>query len=817
MKTTALRQKSRFFYYALLILMSGILINCMTQPLKYRKTEQFGQGWHFFLGDVPNGQEPGLDDSQWRMLNLPHDWSIEGKFSPEHPAGPGGGALPGGIGWYRKTFSIPAADKERLVFIEFDGIYRNSEVWINGNFLGKRPNGYISFRYELTPFLKYGPEKNVLAVKVDNSQQPNSRWYSGSGIYRNVRLVTCAKIHVDQWGTFITTPEVSEQSARVSVRTKVWNATPQDQTIKVRTVVLDQAGRTVATAEFEQSAMTNSCSEINQSLNISNPVLWSLTNPCLYKALTTIEYGGQVCDDYETTFGIRTFEFNIEKGFILNGQQVKINGVCNHHDLGFLGAAVNSRAIERQLEILQAMGCNGIRTSHNPPAPELLDLCDRRGFVVMDEAFDMWLKDKTPYDYHLDFAAWHQRDLQDQILRDRNHPSVFLWSIGNEILEQFDQKDSSGTVLARELAGLIKELDTTRPITSACNDQDPQNPLIKSGALDVIGYNYHQNKYTDFPQTFPGRRFIAAETMSTLATRGSYDMPSDSVRRWPLRWDIPFTTGNADFTCSAYDNCCAPWGSTHEETWRIIKKHDFLSGMFIWTGFDYLGEPTPYSWPARSSYFGIVDLAGFPKDSYYLYQSEWTPTAVLHIFPHWNWQQGQLIDVWVYTNCEEVELFLNGQSQGTRQKTADDLHLMWRMSFEPGTLKAIGRTAGKEIITSEVKTAGKPAKIVLAADRNSIIADGRDLSFITVKIVDKEGIPVPSADNLVRFSISGAGKIAGVDNGLQTSTESFQADYRKAFHGLCLVVVQSNERPGQITLQAESDDLESASIMIESK
>jgi beta-galactosidase len=817
MKTFTPEKKVRIYYYILAMLVTGLLINCMTQTLKYRKIERFGQGWHFFLGDVPNAQEPGLDDSRWRRLDLPHDWSIEGKFSPDHPATTAGGALPGGIGWYRKTFSVPEADKEKLVFIEFDGIYRNSEVWINGHYLGKRPNGYISFRYELTPYLNYGRDKNVLAVKVDNSQQPNSRWYSGSGIYRNARLVTCAKVYVDHWGTFITTPEVSEHSAMVSVRTRVQNASTQDQNIKIKTMVLDHAGLNVATAEFEQTAMRDSFSENIQNLNINNPVLWTLTDPYLYRAVTTIEYNGLISDDYETIFGIRTFEFDSLKGFILNGKQVKINGVCNHHDLGFLGAAVNTRAIERQLEILQAMGCNGIRTSHNPPAPELLDLCDKMGFVVMDEAFDMWMKGKNPYDYHLDFEAWHQRDLQDQILRDRNHPSVFMWSIGNEILEQWDKKDSSGTIIARELAAIIKQVDPTRPITAACNDQDPQNPLIKSGALDLIGYNYAQDKYPDFPTTYPGRRFIASETVSGLATRGSYDMPSDSVHRWPVRWDIPFTAGNDDFTCSSYDNCRAPWGSTHEETWRIIKKYEFLSGQYIWTGFDYLGEPTPYGWPARSSYFGIVDLAGFPKDVYYLYQSEWTDKPVLHVFPHWNWSAGQMVDIWAYTNCQEVELLLNGQSRGIKKKTSDDLHLMWRLSFEPGILKAIGRSDGKEILSREIKTAGKPAKILLTADRDKIAAGGRDLSFITVQVCDQQGTPVPQADDLIRFSISGAGRIAGVDNGLQTSAESFQADYRKAFHGLCLVVIQSTEQRGQIILKAESDNLESSSITIESK
>jgi len=534
-------------------------------------------------------------------------------------------------------------------------------------------------------------------------------------------------------------------------------------------------------------------------------------------AVTTIEGNGKVCDEYETPFGIRTFVFDVDKGFSLNGKHVKINGVCDHHDLGCLGSAVNKRALERQLEILKAMGCNAIRTSHNPPAPELLDLCDRMGFIVMDEAFDMWKKKKTDFDYSLDWDTWHRQDLTDMILRDRNHPSVFIWSIGNEIVEQWDKQDSSGTVIARELGALVKSLDSTRPVTSALNDPVPSNPLFRSGALDLIGNNYSIDKYPDFPKNFPGKKFIATETVSALATRGHYDMPSDTIRRWPTRWDIPFNTGNPDNTCSAYDNCSAPWGSTHEETWKVMKKYDFLSGMFIWTGFDYIGEPTPYGWPSRSSYFGIIDLAGFPKDVYYMYQSEWTDKPVLHLFPHWNWKKGDTVDVWAYTNCEEVELFLNGQSLGTKKKVGDALHLMWKVPFTPGTLKAVGRTEGKEILTQEIKTAGAPAKIVLEADRNVISADGKDLSFVTVKVLDEAGTLVPNADNLIHLSVSSEGRIVGVDNGLQTSHESFKAHDRKAFNGLCLSVIQSTEKAGRITLEARSDGLKESSIVIESK
>ena len=457
------------------------------------------------------------------------------------------------------------------------------------------------------------------------------------------------------------------------------------------------------------------------------------------------------------------------------------------------------------------MGCNAIRTSHNPPAPELLDLADQMGFLIMDEAFDMWKKPKNKFDYSTVWDQMHKSDLQDFILRDRNHPSVIIWSIGNEIPEQ---GDSSGTAITNELAKIVRELDTTRPITSACDKPKPDNFIIRSGALDLIGFNYHQNDFEPFPRTFPGKKFIGTETVSALMTRGVYDMPSDSIRRWPTRWDIPFTGGNVDHTCSSYDNCSAPWGSTHEETWKVIKKYGYLSGQFIWTGFDYIGEPTPYSWPSRSSCFGIIDLAGFPKDVYYMYQSEWTKKDVLHIFPHWNWRKGQTVDIWAYSNAEEVELFLNDKSLGIKKKQGEDLHLMWRVPFIPGILKAISRSQGRQIMIQEVKTAGVSARLLVTADRSMIKADGNDLSFVTVDVVDANGIIVPNAENLVNFQLDGPGLIAGVDNGNPVSHELFKTSQRKAFHGKCLVVVQSGEKAGLIRLRATSEGLSEANVDI---
>jgi beta-galactosidase len=783
-----------------------------------RSRVSFNKDWKFTLGEMPGAEKANFDDNSWRNLNLPHDWSIEGKFDQNNPAGTGGGALPGGLGWYRKTFTLPASDKDKNVFIDFDGVYRKSEVWINGHSLGMRPNGYISFRYDLGPYLKYDGEKNVIAIRVDNSQQPNSRWYSGSGIYRNVWLVTTGKLFVDHWGTYITTPKIDPQSATLAIKVKISNGWPKNSEAVLKTMLVDASGATIGSVSTVANIKAGAVTEIGQTTNVPSPHLWSVDDPYLYQVITQVISGGEVVDIYRTPVGIRSFVFDVDKGFLLNGKPVKINGVCDHHDLGCLGTAINKRALERQLEILKGMGCNAIRTSHNPPSPELLDLADQMGFIVMDEAFDMWKKEKTKYDYHLDWDQWHKKDLEDQVLRDRNHPSVFIWSIGNEIPEQWN-KDSSADVIASELRTIVRSLDITRPITSAINNHDPRTDgILRAGALDLVGFNYDQNQYPDFPKKFPGKSFLATETVSALETRGHYDMPSDSIRRWPVKWDKPFTTGNADLTVSAYDNVSAPWGSLHEETWKVIKKYDFLSGQFIWTGFDYIGEPTPYPWPARSSYFGIIDLAGFPKDQYYMYQSEWTDKPVLHIFPHWNWTVGQTVDVWAYYNhADEVELFLNGRSLGVRKKQGDDLHVMWRVVYEPGTIRAVSRLGGKTVLEQEIRTAGKPAAILLSADHENIRADGSDLSFIKATIVDAAGVPVPDADNLVRFSTVGEGVVIATDNGNETSMESFQARDRNAFNGLCLAVLQSTGKEGSIKLIATAEGLVPASVSLTAK
>lgn len=801
----------------------------------------FTRDWKFNLGEVAEAQVPDFDAESWRTIDLPHDWSIEFDFSDKYPATPGGGALPGGIGWYRKKFQINKNDENKHIYIDFDGVYQKSKVWINGNFLGERPNGYISFRYDLTPYLNYNGE-NVIAVRVDNSKQPNSRWYSGSGIYRNVWLTKVNKIHVDNWGTYVTTPEVTKEKASVRVAVTLKNTSENGEKIKLTSILLDAKGKKVSQTSETIEIPSQNLSENVQFIDVDNPELWSIEKPYLYTVVTEVKQGGKILDTYETPLGIRYFSFDAQKGFFLNGEPVKIKGVCNHHDLGCLGAAVNKRAIERQLEILKAMGCNGIRTSHNPPTPELLDLCDQMGFIVMDEAFDMWRKRKSAYDYAHDFPEWHEKDLTDFILRDRNHPSVFIWSIGNEILEQWTHIEADtldlqqanimfnfantlskeqakedlhvNSLLTIKLANMVRELDSTRPVSSGNNETEPYNHIFKSGAMDIIGFNYHINNWgNDFLKKYPGQKLLITESTSGLMSRGFYEMPSDSVfvrpDRWGVRYDRPIRQN------SSYDNCHVPWGSTHETSWREVKNSDHIMGMYIWTGFDYLGEPTPYWWPARSSYFGIIDLAGFPKDIYYMYQSEWANNDVLHIFPHWNWAEGDTVDVWAYyNNADEVELFLNDKSLGIKKKEKDTFHVWWRIPFEKGKLKAISRKNGETVLTKEIATTEEPVIIRLTPDRNIIDADGKDLSFVTVEVLDVNGLPVPTANNLIEFSIHGSGFVAGTDNGNPVEHLSLKSARRKLFNGKALAVIQSNGKEGSITLKATSPGLKSSEIEI---
>jgi beta-galactosidase len=631
-----------------------------------------------------------------------------------------------------------------------------------------------------------------------------------------MRLIKTDSVHVDHWGTYVTTPAVSAESSRVTIRTTVRNERRAAQAIVLRTSILDSARKEVVALSTDARVSGDSVIEVVQDLTIPHAALWSVERPYLYRAVTRVMCGSTPCDNYATPFGVRSFVFRADSGFYLNGKPVKIRGVCLHHDLGALGAAVNTRAMTRQLEIMRAMGANALRTSHNPPAPELLDLTDRMGFIVMDEAFDQWRKKKTDHDYHLDFDAWHERDLADMVRRDRNHPSVFIWSIGNEVMEQWVDGDSTAAPIARELAEIVRRLDPTRPITSGNNNGSSANPLFHAG-LDLLGHNYHHQAWPNFPTQFPGGKFIITEAMSALNSRGVYQQPSDSVEVYytPYEKDRgpqPPKSGRI----VSYDNRHAFWGSRHEESLRLFEQYPFLSGMFIWQGIDYLGEPTPYEWPARSSYFGVVDLAGFPKDPFYLYQSVWTPPErpMLHLFPHWNWAAGDTIDVWAYTNAEQVELYLNGAFQGVRRKGAKVSHVMWRVAYRPGTLRAVARNAGLETASAVIRTAGAPTRIALAPDRARIRADGEDLSFVTVTVRDRRGRPVPTAEPLIRFRISGGARIVGVDNGDQMSHTSFQAKQVRLYNGKALVIIRAGRKAGTATLTAEGAGLSPATVRI---
>ena len=797
----------------------SVALVAIALSMQARQRDNFDKGWLFILGDSAQMATPTYNDNHWRKLCLPHDWAIEGDFYAGNPSGAGGGALPGGIGWYRKHFLLDCeAEPGGRYFIEFDGVYMNSTVYVNGQEVGHRPYGYSSFEYDITKYLKRGD--NVIAVKVDNSDQPNSRWYSGCGIYRHVWLTKTNAVHVKHWGVHVQT---DAKTGQIKVEADV-----EGNNYKVRNTVYDASGKEVG-------------------LKVKNPHLWSVEDPYIYKVRTQVLVGGKVVDEVWTTTGFRDFKFDAETGFWLNGKNFKLNGVCEHHDFGCLGAAVNEDAMHRKLSKLKAMGVNSIRSSHNPPAPELLNMCDTMGIIVMDESFDMWRRKKTAGDYARFFEEWHERDLSDLILRDRNHPSILMWSIGNEVLEQWSSADadeltleqanlilnaghdastlahgeemSPNSLLTRHLADIVKRYDTTRPILAGCNEPDPNNHLFKSGTIDIIGFNYHHQWVKDVPKNFPGKPFIFSESVSALQTRGYYKMPSDEITWAPQEWWLPYT--DPSYMCSAYDNMHASWSSTHEETWDVVKHNAFVGGQYIWTGFDYIGEPTPYGFPARSSYFGVIDLAGFPKDTYYMYQSEWTTKPVLHLFPHWNWLEGQQIDMWCYyNNADEVELFINGKSQGVRRKTGEqpegrydmhntkaklnsEYHVGWRVTFNPGEVKVVARKDGHVVGEQTIKTAGAPARIRLSKDYQ-----GKNTTFITAEVVDKDGNLCPWADDMIYFISEGDGKILGTDNGCQTSMENFKAPQRKAFFGKCMVVVSGN---GSITAKSpmlQSDVIE---------
>ena len=783
--------------------------------------------------------QPDFDDRGWRKLNLPHDWGIEGPFKQEYPGGTG--KLPWwGVGWYRKHFEMPSSDAGQKIYFDVDGAMSYANVWLNGHYVGGWPYGYASWRVDLTPYIKFGGE-NLLSVRLDNPTN-SSRWYPGGGIYRNVWLVKTAPVHVAHWGTYVTTPEIHATSATVKIQARVENDTAADATVTLKNKIFElnsdgSKGKSVATISTDGiKAAARQCESSSSQVSFANPKLWSLEKPQRYLVVTTVEQNGRMVDNYETPFGIRTIQFTADNGFLLNGKRVPIQGVCDHADLGALGTAVNVRALERQIEILKEFGCNAIRTSHNPPAPELLDLCDKMGMLVMDESFDCWERGKIKNDYHLLFDDWHEKDWRAELRRDRNHPSIMLWSIGNEVGEQ---QNPDKFWIPAELTAIAHQEDPTRPTTSANNQINAgYNGFITNE--DVFGYNYKPYGYGRVHAANPAKPLFGSETASTISSRGEYFFPVSTNK----------AGGKADFQVSSYDLYAPPWATPPDLEFKGQDANSFVAGEFVWTGFDYLGEPTPYGSdasnllnftdptekaamqkeldklgkihvPSRSSYFGIVDLAGFKKDRFYLYQARWLPDLPMaHILPHWNWPDrvGQITPVHVYTSGDEAELFLNGKSLGRKKKGEYEYRLIWNdVTYQPGELKVIAYKNGKKWASDVVKTTGPATRLMSKADRQKIFPDGKDLSFITVTVEDKKGLTVPPAKNMIHFEISGPGEIVATDNGDATDLTSFQSHDRDAFNGLCLVIVRARARQsGTIKLIAQSEGLSSTTIQIKS-
>ncbi len=756
-----------------------------------RATNYFDADWRFFKGDAQGAERPEFDDAAWRRLDVPHDWSIEGPFDEQNPTGKDGAYLPAGVGWYRKHFDVPAVDSKRRVFVEFDGVMANSDVWVNGHHLGKRPYGYIGFQYELTDHLNFG-KSNVIAVRADNTGQPASRWYTGAGIYRHVRLVTTNPVHIEHWGTFVTTPRVTNTDATVNVRGTVVNQSSQARNVALQVQLLNPDGKVVGTAETKPRQLAaGETADFTQEVVVKNPARWDISNPALYKAVARVRAAGRVLDDETITFGIREFKFEPATGFWLNGRNFKLKGICLHHDGSAFGAAVPLRVWERRLEVLRQFGANAIRTAHNPPAPEFLDLADRMGFIVMDENFDAWTVAKRPFDYHLYFNEWSHIDTRDMVRRDRNHPSIVIYSTGNEI------HDTPQPELAKRILGGLVEVfhreDPTRPVTQALFrpnvSHDYDNGL--ADMLDVVGQNYREQEILAAYRQKPSRKILGTE-------------------------------------------------NTHvREQWLALRDNPPYAGQFLWTGIDYLGESP--GWPLVGFNFGLLDRTGTPYPIAYQRLSWWgeVPTvyAVRRIAPtppaptdpgygqdrrpqvlYGDWTPRDLTpheeNVVVYSNAEQVELFLNGRSLGSKPRPSDDAPRNWQVPFEPGTLRAVGTNGGKVVATHELKTAGKPARVVLSADKSRLTSAWDDVVYVEAKVVDADGTIVPGASDLITFKTLGTGRVVAVDSGDNTSHESFQASQRRAYQGRCFVLLKADGLRGRISVMAEAAGLASGTVQV---
>lgn len=798
----------------MLLLMFALLISYNADAqLSGRKVENFNLDWKFYKGNVPDGQNPLLNENGWRTLDLPHDWSIEGPFSKDYASGTG--FLPGGIGWYRKSFIIPSSEKNHKIFISFDGIYNNSEVWINGTWLGKRPNGYISFQYDLTPYIKFG-KSNLIAVKVDHTKFGDSRWYTGSGIYRDVRLIYTSPVHIKQWGVFASSKDITNTKATLDIEVAIINESLKSSDVTVSNYLLsnkDTVNKTTGTVRIDASSPR----VINQKMEVSNPKLWDIENPQLYTLVTVVK-GIGVIDNQTSKVGFRNIRFDADKGFFLNGKNLKMKGICLHHDAGTLGSAVPRQEIARRLDILKELGCNAIRTSHNPFSPDFLDLCDEKGFLVIGEAFDEWELPKKKWiegwnkgtpgkdGYSADFKEWHNIDLKDMVLRDRNHPSIIMWSIGNEVdypndpythpvlnteanpqtWAKFDEKLPNANRLgevAKELVAIVKQFDTTRPVTAGLASALMSNETGYADALDVAGYNYQEFRYAPDHKKYAKRILYGSENSMSL------------------------------------------------DAWNSVTDNDYVIGQFLWTGFEYLGEAGQF--PTRHSTSGIIDLAGNKKPEFYFRQSLWSDKPMVFIGttdrltdngpvslwahkrvdPVWNWKERQPISVNVFTNCEEVELFLNDKSLGIKKMAGfKNRTITWEVSFETGTLRAIARTSGKELASFGLKTTGSPVRIVAKSDVKSLKGDKQDMGHLWVTLCDESGNTVYSAENEITCEVKGPVRILGMEDSNPRNIEDYKDNRQKTYHGKLLIYVQSLDKAGKAVISLSSPGLQGTTV-----
>lgn len=788
-------------------------------------------------GDVADAMKPDFDDKQWEAVTVPHDWAIYGPFDRRHDlqevavtqnletaasvkTGRTGGLPYVGVGWYRTTFEAPAG---KLVSLVFDGAMSEARVYVNGQEVCFWPCGYNSFHCDVTPYLNKEEAKNLLAVRLENRPQ-SSRWYPGAGIYRNVRVVATEDVHVPVWGTQLTTPHVSAEYASVCLKTTVEGAGTKD--VRILTQILSPEGEVVASKD--NTMKINHGQPFEQNFLVDAPRLWSPETPYLYKAVSKIYVDGLQTDEYTTRFGIRSIELVADKGFFLNGQHRKFQGVCNHHDLGPLGAAINVAALRRQLTLLKDMGCDAIRTSHNMPAPELVELCDEMGFMMMVEPFDEWDIAKCENGYHRFFKEWAEKDMVNMLRQYRNHPSVVMWSIGNEVPTQCSPE---GYKVASFLQDICHREDPTRPVTCG---MDQVSCVLANGfaaMLDVPGLNYRTHRYVESYEKLPQNLVLGSETASTVSSRGVYKFPAELKKQ--AMYD--------DHQSSGYDLEACSWSNVPDEDFALADDYDWTLGQFVWTGFDYLGEPSPYdtdAWPSHSSVFGIIDLASLPKDRYYLYRSIWNKRDnTLHVLPHWTWpgREGENTPVFVYTNYPEAELFVNGKSYGKQRKlTADEARalqgkdslwlqrryrLMWTdVPYEPGELKVVAYdNSGKKVEEKTVRTAGKPHHLEVVADRTALSADGKDLAYITVRVVDKDGNLCPADDRLVSFTVKGAGSFRAAANGDATCLDLFHLPRMHAFSGQLTAIVQSGAESGNLVFEAKAKGVKAGKLTLEVK